>query len=66
MNSPSRVFLRPSSLSQIFAQNNIKTFDDLASDSMRIERLLSKKAPFGAHVREGTLLVKEETNETRR
>lgn len=38
-------------LFQIFAQNNIKTFDDLASDSMRIERLLSKKAPFGAQVR---------------
>ncbi|KAL7417667.1 hypothetical protein BDY24DRAFT_437990 [Mrakia frigida] len=35
---------------KIFAQNNIKTFDDLASDSMRIERLLSKKAPFGAQL----------------
>lgn len=35
---------------QILAQNNIKTFEDLASDSMRIERLLNKKAPFGAQV----------------
>ena len=35
---------------KVFAQANIKTFEDLGSDPHRIERLLSRNPPFGSQL----------------